>query len=919
LKEFFAALSTPEGRPALYFLESNNSSWNATMLNRAAVWLLLAGTLSAQDTPGTTGVDAARDRIDFVRDIQPILRDHCYGCHGAEKKRGALRLDSREWVLRGGVSGKILIPGQAKASPLYLLLVDPDADSRMPQKADPLPKAITDRLRAWIDQGAPWPDAVAGEVAVERHWAYVKPVEPRLPAVKNAAWSRHPIDAVLAAEHEARGLRPRPEAPREVLLRRAFLDLIGLPPTPEEAREFLEDRSPDAWTRLVDRLLADPRYGERWGRHWMDVWRYSDWAGFKEEVRESRPHIWRWRDWIIDSLNADKGYDRMVVEMLAGDELAPDDPDTLRATGFLARNWLKSSRDTWLMTTVEHTSKAFLATTINCARCHNHFFDPISQKEYYQFRAFFEPHQIRTDNVPGVADAAKDGVPRAYDADPAAQTWLYVRGDEKNPDRTHPIVPAAPRVMGGASLKIEPVALPLSAIVPEKREFVVRDLRAAAAQAASDARAALERKALEAGGADAAAARKALDELPLATLEASVAEARRAALDAVLEVERLDDAGSKASPERAAAARAAAAAQRAQAVAEAKRGLVAARLAVARAAAGKDAEPRKKAADAEKSLAEAEKKAQEVTEAFTPRKTETYPSTSSGRRLALARWIASTENPLAARVAVNHVWARHFGRPIVPSVFDFGHHGRPPVNPALLDLLAVRLVKDGWSLKALHRWIMASEAYRMDSSPDAEDLAKDPENLRLWRWNAHRLEAEAVRDSLLHVAGTLDLRRGGPDLDAAQGLTVPRRSLYFRHAAEKMMPFLEMFDAASVVECYERTESIVPQQALALSNSGLSQEVARRVAASLAPVAGDPAAFVDAAYRRVLGRAPSPAEAGECSAFLDRQARLLSEPKALAAFPGSGSSVAPSADPAQRAREDLVHVLLNHHDFVTVR
>src|SRR5581483_11536860 len=197
------------------------------MLKRAAALVLLAGSLHAQDDPGTAAVDARRDRIDFVRDIQPILRDHCYSCHGPEKKRGALRLDSREWVMRGGVSGKILTPGQAKASPLYLLLVDPDADARMPQKADPLPRVLTDRVRSWIDQGAPWPDAVAGEATVERHWAYVKPVEPRLPAVKNAAWSRHPIDVALAAEHEARGLRPRPEAPREVLLRRAFLDLVG--------------------------------------------------------------------------------------------------------------------------------------------------------------------------------------------------------------------------------------------------------------------------------------------------------------------------------------------------------------------------------------------------------------------------------------------------------------------------------------------------------------------------------------------------------------------------------------------------------------------------------------------------------------------------------------------------------------------
>jgi hypothetical protein len=861
-------------------------------LLRAGAVLLLAGALSAQDAPGSAGVDAARDKIDFIRDIQPILREHCYSCHGPEKKRGALRLDSREWVLRGGVSGKILIPGQAKASPLYLLLLDPDPETRMPQKADPLPRALTERLRAWIDQGAAWPDAAAGEAEVERHWAYVKPVEPALPPT-----ARHPIDALLAAARDARGLKPRPEASREVLLRRAFLDLIGLPPTPEEARAFLEDSSTTAWENLIDRLLADPRHGERWGRHWMDVWRYSDWAGFKEQVREGRPHIWRWRDWIVESINADKSYDRMVVEMLAGDEIAPEDPDTLRATGFLARNWLKSSRDTWLMNAVEHTSKAFLAATINCARCHNHFFDPISQKEYYQFRAFFEPHQIRTDHVPGTADLDKDGLPRAYDADPAAPTWLYTRGDEKNPDKSHPIAPAVPRAFGGPPLKVEPVSLSLSAIAPEKRDFVLRDLLAASAKAASDARGALERKALDP---------KAIEDLPAAVLDAALADAKSAALQAVIEVERLDDAGRKGSPERAAAARSAAAAQRKQGLVEAKRAVLAARK-------GKDA---KKLADAENALAVAEKKAAETSEAFTPRKTEIYPSTSSGRRLSLARWIVHADNPLAARVAVNQVWMRHTGKPIVPSVFDFGHHGRPPSNPALLDFLALRFMKDGWSLKKLHRLIMTSEAYRMDSTPDPANLAKDPENVRFWRMNPRRLEAEAVRDSLLHVAGLLDLTRGGPDLDASQGLTVPRRSLYFRHAAEKQMPFLELFDAPSVVECYERTESIVPQQALALANSGLAQDVARRIARA---IEGDSTSFVAAAYRRVLGRRPSEAETAECLAFLERQAKLLSDPKALTKFGGGGTSTAPSPDPAQRARESLALVLLNHHEFITVR
>src|SRR5262249_40881153 len=224
-------------------------------------------------------------------------------------------------------------------------------------------------------------------------WKPFETVErPGLPKGKNSAWVRNPVDAFIAAEHEERGLKPRPEAPRHVLLRRVYLDLIGLPPTREEVQAFLSDTSADALEKVVDKLLASPRYGERWGRHWMDVWRYSDWAGYGNEVRESQRNIWHWRDWIVESLNQDKGYDRMILEMLAGDELAPDDPKTLRATGFLVRNWYLFNRNVWLENAIEHTSKAFLGVTMNCARCHDHFFDPITQKEYYEFRAFFEPH-----------------------------------------------------------------------------------------------------------------------------------------------------------------------------------------------------------------------------------------------------------------------------------------------------------------------------------------------------------------------------------------------------------------------------------------------------------------------------------------------------------------------------------------------
>src|SRR5262249_24807873 len=239
-----------------------------------------------------------------------------------------------------------------------------------------------------------------------------------------------------------------------------------------------------------DQLLASPRYGERWGRHWMDVWRYSDWAGWGQQVRDSQPHIWHWRDWIIESLNADKSYDRMILEMLAADELAPEDTDALRATGYLVRNYKLLSREKWMQDTVEHTAQAFLGVTLGCARCHDHMYDPILQKEYYQVRAIFEPHQVRLDRIPGQPDTAKDGLPRVYDANPQAPTFLFVRGDDRTPDKT-PSPPGGRGVLGGKCAAIEPVPLPLTVSCPDKRDFVVRETVASGEAAIVKAREAL--------------------------------------------------------------------------------------------------------------------------------------------------------------------------------------------------------------------------------------------------------------------------------------------------------------------------------------------------------------------------------------------------------------------------------------------
>ncbi len=293
-------------------------------------------------------ITAAGDEVDYVKQVKPILTARCYACHSALRKKSGLRVDTAVDLIAGGDAGPAVVPGKSADSYLINMLTG-ESGSRMPPEDEGA--ALTAEqiavIKQWIDEGAhapaetPLPDP-------RDHWSYHPPTRPAVPKVQNAAWVRNPIDAFVAAEQESQGLLPVPTANKATLLRRVYLDLVGLPPTRDELAAFLADDSPNAYEAVVERLLASPQYGERWARHWMDVWRYSDWAGYKEEIRNSARHIWRWRDWIVESLNADKGYDRMAAEMLAGDELAPTDPNTLRATGFLVRNWHKFNRNTWL-------------------------------------------------------------------------------------------------------------------------------------------------------------------------------------------------------------------------------------------------------------------------------------------------------------------------------------------------------------------------------------------------------------------------------------------------------------------------------------------------------------------------------------------------------------------------------------------
>jgi hypothetical protein len=632
----------------------------------------------------------------------------------------------------------------------------------------------------------------------------------------------------------------------------------------------------------------------------------------------------------------------MIVDMLAADEAEPGDADALRATGYLARNWYLFNRDSWLDTTVEHTSKAFLGITLNCARCHDHMYDPIAQTDYYGFRAFFEPHKVRTDPPPGSIedDAAKAGLVRVYDDDLATPTFLYTRGNPETPVKDRPITPRVPKVLQ-TQVKLadaQPIHVP-------RFEFYRGLDPAVRAAKLEAARGALKARQDEAAKADQAVA-AAPD--PTTALRAKAgAEAARLGVEAALAnlaslTERIeaDDAAFSEPPAADAPARthSAAKTERRADLHAAEWELAKAELALADAetatadAKAADLDTRKKAATAAKTnrdkarvtLKAKQQAVRQEAAAYSPL-TPQYPRTSTGRRLALARWITDAANPLTARVAINHIWMRHFSTPLVGTVFDFGVNGSAPTNPALLDWLARELVDSGWRMKPIHRLMVTSAAYQMRTTaegPRDPNLAADPGNRLYWRMNARRMEAEAVRDNLLWLTGGLDLTMGGPELDPDKAMTSPRRSLYFRHSKEKRAPFLRMFDSSNVTSCYRRTESVVPQQALALANSPISLAQARLLTAQLeqaatAPV--DDARFIAAAFERVLGRAPGPQEQETCAAFLESQARRLGESSRLSAFPkGPGAGVAPAADASKRAREDLVHVLFNHNDFVMI-
>ncbi|HEY1170689.1 MAG TPA: DUF1553 domain-containing protein [Verrucomicrobiae bacterium] len=1063
-----------------------------------------------------TSILFAASKIDYATQIKPILMERCYACHGVLKQQGKLRTDTAQFLKQGGKHGVGFVIGKPNTSHLIERLTAEDVEDRMPPEGEALKPEEIALFKQWIAQGAKAPAGEKPEADPKDHWAFKAPVRPAVPKVKAHEWSQNPIDSFIAAEHQKQGLKPQALAEKSLWLRRVYLDLTGLPPSLKEMQEFEADNSPQAYEKVVDRLLASPQYGERWGRHFMDIWRYSDWYGLGDQLRYSQKHIWHWRDWIVESLNKDKGYDRMVVEMLAGDEIAPTDRDTLRATGFLARNYYLFNRTTWLDEVVEHTSKAFLGLTMNCAKCHDHKYDPVTAKDYYSWRAFFEPYHVRLDELPGEPNLEKDGLPRAYDVHLDLPTYLHVRGDEKHPDKSKEITPTVPVIFKLREPAIKAVALPVESHSPALQEYVFENHRQIVEQQVTSAKAALEkaRQAVadleektktkkaespvpkrvftdefhalnsesweEKGGAwkrdqtglkqtqvgaerhvlqlrephpkdfyakvrftiqggekwksvgftfDASEKHDVLvylsayvgsklqiaitddgktvyppngfitrevktgtsydleafvqgDQLtvlvdgvdalsftlpsrqpghlqlvtfdasaeflncelyelpadyvrPGASVEAKLADARieadtaaKAVVTAELRLKALhsswqaDRAKLKQSADAASLIGIAAKDEAAWRLAEAETALV--KLEAAEQKAKKSDE--KKLKSAREAVTKAKERVAKPEDKYTslrgslkaldgPDEKEDhrnlpFPTTSTGRRTALAQWIANAQNPLTARVAVNHLWVRHFGQPLVPTVMDFGRRGAAPTHPELLDWLAVEFMESGWSMKHMHRLMVLSRTYRLSSSnadaPKAS-LMKDAENKYYWRMNPVRMEAQSVRDSLLQLSGQLDLTMGGPTIDPKKEDKVFRRSLYFTHSKDDVHMFLETFDNANVQECYRRSESVLPQQALALANSKLSMMSAGKLAERLikdnSAITDD--VFIRTAYETILALEPDKGEMEVCAETL-MQLRSLAEKQG-------------HKDPMARARAGLVHALFNHNDFITVR
>ncbi|MFN4259708.1 MAG: DUF1549 domain-containing protein [Gemmataceae bacterium] len=767
----------------------------------------------------------------FENRVRPLLVEHCHKCHGPDKQRGGLRLDSRSALLEGGDTGPAIVPGQPAESLLIQAIRHEGLE--MPPSGQ-LPEADIATLTAWVQMGAPWPGAEAtaskrrGSRITDEdraYWAFQPVREPAVPDVADNHWSQHPIDRFILQRLRAEKLTPAGEADKITLIRRLYFDLIGLPPTPREVEDFVADTASDAYEKLVDRLLASPRYGERWARHWLDLVRYADSDGYR--IDDYRPTAWLYRDYVIKSFNEDKPYDRFVQEQIAGDELFPGDPEALVATGFM-RHWIYeyNNRDVighWdiiLNDITDTTGDVFLGLGMQCARCHDHKFDPILQKDYYRLQAFFAPIWPRDDLPAATAEEIQ-----------AYQKQLAV-WESKTADLRQQIDAIEARYRQSAA----------ETAIDKFPEDVQAMIRKPVSQRTP--------------------------------LEHQLAELAYRQID--YEFNRLERHMKGDDKEKVIALRK-------QLAAFDKDKPTPLPLALAVTDVGPHAPP----------VYIPKKGKEPIAPGFlsvldeSPAAIAPLPDVphSTGRRAALAHWLTRPDNPLIARVMVNRIWQYHFGQGLAANASDFGKLGEPPTHPELLDWLATRFVRDGWSFKKMHRLLVTSATYRQSTRhPQAEQCRlKDPGNRLYWRGHTRRLDAEQIRDAVLSVTGELDLKAGGPGVISS----VPRRTIYTRVLRNTRDPLLDVFDLPQFFSSTSsRDTTTTPVQSLLLINSQMMLLRGKAFAQRLESEAGsltssaDARRHVERAYRLAFQREPEPEEIAAALTFLRDQARRINPTEA---------------------------------------
>ncbi|MGH9340786.1 MAG: PSD1 and planctomycete cytochrome C domain-containing protein [Acidobacteriota bacterium] len=841
--------------------------------------------------------EPAGGKVDFQQQIKPIFQAKCYACHGGDQQMGGLQLDDREAALAGGYSGKVILPGRSAESRLIHLVAGLDEKIIMPMSGERLSREEIALLRAWIDQGASWPEAVtpateAAQVSTEKmrqgrnlHWSFIPPERARIPRVKNLDWGRNPIDAFILARLEEESISPSPEAGKRTLIRRLSLDLTGLPPSMQEVEAFLMDNRADAYERMVDRLLASPHFGEKWAIHWLDLARYADSDGYEKDL--PRPYAWRYRDWVIDALNRNMPFDQFTIEQIAGDLLPGATIEQKIATGF-HRNTLTNREggvdleEFRVERVIDRTSTVgttWLGLTLECARCHDHKFDPISQKEFYQMTAF-----------------SNRAVEVNLDAPLAGEMGLYLRRRpeyerkrdellaqynvvEMVPDWVDDLRQAARNP--GERVNWDVAWDTVGKMLDHGHQIVRMDESKRTVEQQEDLVDHFVEWSWTAYG------RKRWEELGFKELH-----------------EKLDELHDEYPP-----------------------------LTEAPTIARNPDPPQTHIlvrGDYRQPGIQVEPG---VLSILHPLPAHEPPAT----RLTLTRWLVSKDNPLTARVTVNRFWQEIFERGLVLTSEDFGTRSEKPSHPELLDWLATEFQKD-WHIKRIIRLIVTSATYRQKSDAREDLISRDPENRLLARAPRLQLKAELIRDSALAVSGLLNPKVGGrsvrpPLPEGVVELTFGgggeweedkdqnafRRGLYIHFQRTIPYPQLQTFNAPDRLRsCTRRERSTTPLQALVLLNDPVFFEAARALAVRVIQEGPeDLEERIEYAFQLCLARKPTPEERDRLLRFYETQKQILEEESdsATEIFPASG---VPGTEPQEAAVwVGLSRVLLNLDEFIT--